>query len=856
MLRRMFVGFVLMICAFAPQTLALSAIENEASSTNLLTNSGFEEGDYSATGAPNGWRTGLWSTAVGTTFAWDNANAHGGSKSVRIDAPVANDAFWLQNIVVEPNTDYLLSGWIRTENVRQNDGNATGAGANLTVFDTWTHTDGLFGNNDWSFVSVRFNSGNSSTAIVGGRLGYWASDGIGSAWFDDIQVTPIESGQLQNPGFEEATGLSPRYWSNQYSLREADLRLDDTTAHGGVYSAKIYLPNFGTGRWFQDRAIEQDTEYELSGWIKSENVVDAAGQGWITGARLTIQGLDSYLAKSTDSIGNTQDWHYLSIRFPSGSTSRARISCALGDGNATSSGTAWCDDLSLTKIRAIPRVRSEGSHVQLDLYDYLHALLFNPTGYVTNLDQAYEAFADLTGYLPLNGQRLVLRSEYPMNYGALAGDPIRLTSEQYWYNDINQSGGLDFGGTHELSHLFDIPQSRFYMGGDFINAEVWANIKLLYVFDTLGATHPELTVNAPYNAGAIPIGQLGQVFVDRAARPWLNAGKNNYQAYLDNLDGNAGNAYTGLIYMIRQQVGWEPFKALFREFAAMDQQSAPASDLDKVELMANLLSQHSAINLIPAFRSWGFPIRAEIDRCAGFTIYEKDGVYNAPGWNGNLTVGDKRNNSLNGSENADLILGSGGNDLINGKGGGDILCGGDGVDFLLGNSGDDVLDGGLDNDVLNGGSGDYDQLYAYDGNDSLLDGDGVSVASGGAGKDDLIIVLRKGWRNDDGQPIFDGMTAGYGTDKAWLSIADSTPFTLTISGDEYDDPASADEGKNDRLGLLANVEPTSNILKFESIWTPRSDEVVAPAEDAGAEYLSETVGEEAVDTVYLPLVTK
>lgn len=249
-----------------------------------------------------------------------------------------------------------------------------------------------------------------------------------------------------------------------------------------------------------------------------------------------------------------------------------------------------------------------------------------------------------------------------------------------------------------------------------------------------------------------------------------------------------------------------------------------------------------------------------IGTCAGHDVYEQNGTYSSPGWTGTIKVGDKRGNTLNGSNGPDLILGLDGNDLINGKGGNDIICGGDGVDFLLGGDGDDVLDGGLGNDVLNGGNGDFDQLYAYDGNDALLDGDGVAQVSGGAGNDDFVIVLHNGWRNASGQALFDGLTAGYGNDKVALAVLENTPFVLNLSGDEYDDPASSKEGKNDKLALIANVDPSSSMIKFENIYTPRSDEVAVPAEDAGTEYLTETVGDEAEagqnHRVYLPLVTE
>jgi hypothetical protein len=225
-----------------------------------------------------------------------------------------------------------------------------------------------------------------------------------------------------------------------------------------------------------------------------------------------------------------------------------------------------------------------------------------------------------------------------------------------------------------------------------------------------------------------------------------------------------------------------------------------------------------------------------------------------------IKVGTNSNNTLTGTAGADLMLGLGGNDLIRGQGGDDVLCGGDGVDLVQGFGGNDSIFGDKGNDVLNGGAGDYDVLIDNDGNDVLLDGDGVQVARSGVGNDLVAIVLRKGWRAN-GQPRFTDLSAGYGNDAVGLAILDSAQFFVNITGDEYDNPASPQEGNNDGLVLIGVIDLASKIDKFEhQIAFPADADSSIPSEDAGAEYLTEPVGEgtEAVQAnrVFLPVVTK
>jgi len=154
---------------------------------NALLNAGFEEGEFSPTGTPDHWTSSAYDPSA--EFFWSDQIAFKGALSAGISAPTPNDASWLQTVNLDPGANYLLSGWIKTENVAHNEG--VDAGANLNLFGTFNRTRGVFGTSDWTYAGMPFNSGESGEVTISARVGFFAGTTTGTAWFDDLQVTPI-----------------------------------------------------------------------------------------------------------------------------------------------------------------------------------------------------------------------------------------------------------------------------------------------------------------------------------------------------------------------------------------------------------------------------------------------------------------------------------------------------------------------------------------------------------------------------------------------------------------------------------------------------------------------------------------
>ena len=110
---------------------------------------------------------------------------------MKISTTTPDDARWIQTVTVKPNTNYRVSGWIKTQNVVPENANSGSAGANLSIYGTWTHSPGLLGTQNWTYVTVDFNSGNSSQAQIAVRLGYWSDTVTGTAWYDDVKIDQL-----------------------------------------------------------------------------------------------------------------------------------------------------------------------------------------------------------------------------------------------------------------------------------------------------------------------------------------------------------------------------------------------------------------------------------------------------------------------------------------------------------------------------------------------------------------------------------------------------------------------------------------------------------------------------------------
>ena len=201
-------GFLKAVFAANPLSESADPAQPEVkiANVNLIENPSFENEKNMQ---PIGWKTNKYGGGD-VTYEWANIGRTG-KHSVMIHSDNGVDAGWLCDIPCDPNTDYILSGWIKTEGVEKV-GRAEGALLNLHIHQL--KSNAVVGSHDWTRVELKFNSGDQSHVIINCLFGGWGS-AKGTAWYDDIELVRASAAHTL-PG---TVGQAVSIISNHYAQR-------------------------------------------------------------------------------------------------------------------------------------------------------------------------------------------------------------------------------------------------------------------------------------------------------------------------------------------------------------------------------------------------------------------------------------------------------------------------------------------------------------------------------------------------------------------------------------------------------------------------------------------------------------
>lgn len=146
----------------------------------LVRNGLFDRGSENK---PAHWmQAGFAKDATTSNFTWSVGADGLGAIGIENERP--NDARWVQNVPVSPDTWYRVSGWIRTERVGSGK-----MGAYLSLMGTFHNTQDLRGTQSWQLVSMWIRTGSLDTKLeIAARLGGYSSENTGRAFFTGITV--------------------------------------------------------------------------------------------------------------------------------------------------------------------------------------------------------------------------------------------------------------------------------------------------------------------------------------------------------------------------------------------------------------------------------------------------------------------------------------------------------------------------------------------------------------------------------------------------------------------------------------------------------------------------------------------
>ncbi len=164
---------------------------------------------------------------------------------------------------------------------------------------------------------------------------FWAVGGS-TTWADD------SANLLPNPSFEATVDGAPEGWSSRTWAGSGDFGHVD----GGRTGQRCVMLASTTGgdlSWQTTVAVQPDSTYRLSGWIRTEDLDPGTGRG----ALLNVHELSRSTA--TNSVTGTSDWTHVQSIVRTGDQQQITINCLFG-GWGQSTGRAWFDDVRLEKI--------------------------------------------------------------------------------------------------------------------------------------------------------------------------------------------------------------------------------------------------------------------------------------------------------------------------------------------------------------------------------------------------------------------------------------------------------------------------------------------------------------------------
>jgi|LSQX01.2.fsa_nt_gb hypothetical protein len=154
----------------------------------LVSNSSFEE-IYDA--KPVSWKTWLYNQSPGAVeFKTENGSARTGDNYAVIISNKENDARFMQDVMVEENSMYKISAWIKTENVGEQK-----LGANISIEGRLETSKDIRGTtSDWQYAEMYVATGKGIDRItISIGLGGYSNENKGKAFFDDVLMEKVDT---------------------------------------------------------------------------------------------------------------------------------------------------------------------------------------------------------------------------------------------------------------------------------------------------------------------------------------------------------------------------------------------------------------------------------------------------------------------------------------------------------------------------------------------------------------------------------------------------------------------------------------------------------------------------------------
>jgi len=120
-----------------------------------------------------------------------------GYYSICIDSRIPNDIRLKKTLLVEPDTLYVLSADVMTENVVNHESPDSGVGAQIST-ENYVHSTCLTGTNGWTTLRKLVRSDKNGELPFSLDLGYWGATTTGKVWYSNVKCTPIDEYEAED----------------------------------------------------------------------------------------------------------------------------------------------------------------------------------------------------------------------------------------------------------------------------------------------------------------------------------------------------------------------------------------------------------------------------------------------------------------------------------------------------------------------------------------------------------------------------------------------------------------------------------------------------------------------------------
>lgn len=154
---------------------------------------------------------------------------------------------------------------------------------------------------------------------------------------------------INNPSFEDSVNGKPSLWNEAAWLSDPGVSVfsTDATAHSGKASVAIENKIENHAYFTQSVALEENSFYKYSAWIKADGV-GSDGVG-------ACIGVLNKLEISRDVKGKNSGFEQVFLYLQTGKgISNAIVLLSLGSYGALNKGKAWFDDVELVKVSTVP----------------------------------------------------------------------------------------------------------------------------------------------------------------------------------------------------------------------------------------------------------------------------------------------------------------------------------------------------------------------------------------------------------------------------------------------------------------------------------------------------------------------